>query len=354
MRVRRTCPDCGYTGAYANAPLADAHHPRHSCAKHRRALEQTRRHAERIQARVTRECTHPQARHEHGTRAAYVKDRCRCPDCTAANTAASRTATRERIYGRWHPYVDAGPVREHIAALRDAGIGVERIAELAGLSTSHIRQLAQPGRRDFPATQRVRPSTAARVLSVGIDNVSRAPRSRVDATGTRRRLQALIAVGWPTELLANQLERRPNSLQRSMVSASVTARTAREVASLYEQLWNATPPRATSEQRAAADAARAHAAAQGWPSPLAWDDIDTDPTNTMQTAGLAQRNEIDEIAVERALAGDGVFYHNLTSAEQQEVIQRLTAGGKSIREIATQLNTTKRTVSRRRASRGAA
>src|SRR3954454_18772140 len=184
MRVSRTCRTCGYTADYATARLADAHHRRHSCAKHRCGLEQARRRAERLQARVTRECTHPQASHRHGTRAAYVKDRCRCPDCTAANTAASRTTTRERIYGRWQPYVDAAPVREHIAALRGAGVGVERIAHVAGLSVSHIRQLAEHDRDDSPTVQRVRPSTATRVLNVGIDIASRAPHSLIDATGT--------------------------------------------------------------------------------------------------------------------------------------------------------------------------
>jgi rubredoxin len=256
MRVSRTCPACGYTADYATARLADAHHPRHWCAKHRHRRERARRPAERLQARVKRECSHPQAGHRHGTRAAYVKDRCRCPDCTAANTAASRAATRERIYGRWHPYVDAGPVREHIAVLRTAGIGVERIAQLAGLSVSHVRQLAELGRDGPPTTQRVRPSTAVRVLSIDIDDASRAPHSRVDATGTRRRLQALMATGWTVEHLAAELGRWPNTLQRSMTNASATARTAHEVASLYEQLFNATPRRATSEQRAAADAAR--------------------------------------------------------------------------------------------------
>jgi hypothetical protein len=353
MRVTRTCPTCGYTADYASAALANAHHPRHSCAKHRRGREQARRRAERLQDRVTRECTHPQARHRHGTRAAYVKDRCRCADCTAANTAASRAATRERIYGRWHPYVHAGPVREHIAALRAAGIGVERIAQLAGLSVSHIRQLAEHGRDGLPTTHRVRPNTAARVLSIGIGDASRAPRSRVDAIGTRRRLQALIAIGWPVELLAAQLDRRLNSLRRSLTGESVTARTARDVAALYERLWNVPPPRATSQPRAVADAARAYAVAQGWLPPLAWDDIDSDPTppSTIMPPG---RDDIDEIAVERALAGDGVVYDELTSAEQQEVVRRLTARGRSIRDIANQLATTKRTVSRRRASLGAA
>jgi hypothetical protein len=354
MRVSRSCPSCGYTTEYAGARLAAAYHRRHSCAKQRHTREQAARRAERLQSRVARACSHPQARHQHGTRAAYVRDRCRCTDCTAANTAASRTVTRERIYGRWHPYVDAGPVREHIAALRAAGIGVERIAQLAGLSTSHIRQMAEHGRGDSTTTRRVRPSTAARVLSVGIDNVSRAPRTRVDATGTRRRLQALIATGWASELLAAELGRRPNSLSRSMTGESVTVRTAQDVATLYERLWNNRPPRTTSEQRAAAEAAQAHAAARGWLPPLAWDDIDTDPTPPPAIAGASQRNDMDEIAVERALAGDHITYDDLTPVEQQEVVRRLTARGRSIRDIAAQLGTTKRTVSRRRASRGAA
>ena len=110
----------------------------------------------------------------------------------------------------------------------------------------------------------------------------------------------------------------------------------------------------TGEQRAAADAAQAHAAAQGWLPPLAWDDIDTDPTPPAPTAGAYQRSDMDEIAVERALAGDQITYDDLTTVEQQEVIRRLTARGSSIRDIAAQLGTTKRTVSRRRASFGAA
>jgi DNA-binding NarL/FixJ family response regulator len=114
------------------------------------------------------------------------------------------------------------------------------------------------------------------------------------------------------------------------------------------------PPQATSEQRAAAGAARAHAAAHGWLPPLAWDDIDTDPTPPAPTAQPSRRDDIDEIAVERALAGDHITYDDLTPFEQQEVVRRLSARGTSIRDIAAQLGTTKRTVSRRRASLGAA
>jgi hypothetical protein len=349
MRATRTCACCGYTAGYASSPLADAHHPRHSCDKHRQLVAQAARRADRERTRVKRECTHSHGHHVHGSRAAYVKDRCRCPDCTAANTAASRTANRARYYGRWQPFVDADPVRNHIAALRAAGIGVERIASLTGISVSHIRELADPRPGDSTASRRVRPCTAARILTIGIDDASRAPHSRVRATGTRRRLQALIAIGWSPQLLAAQLGRRPTSLTRSMTSPSVTARTARDVAELYERLSHLPPPRATSEQRAAADAAQAHAAGRGWQPPLAWDDIDHDPTPP--TASTPPPDDVDQIAIERALAGDGVHYDNLTPAEQRLVIRRLTARGRSIRDIAAQLATTKRTVSRRRTPR---
>jgi len=259
--------------------------------------------------------------------------------------------TRERTFGRWQPFVDAGPTNRHITALRAAGIGVERIAQLSGVSVSHVRELADPRQGESPSTRRVRPTTAMRILGVGIDDASRAPHSRVASTGTRRRLQALITVGWTPELLAAQLGRRPSSLRGSMTSRSVTARTAQDVAALYARLWNAQPPELTGDQRAAADGARAHAAAHGWLPPLAWDDIDTDPAPP--ATAPAPPDDIDAIAIERALAGDGIRYDDLTYAEQQEVIEHLTARGDSIRDIAAQLFTSKRTVSRHRASLGA-
>lgn len=351
MRTTRTCSSCGYTADYASAPLADAHHPRHSCAKHRLALERAARRADRARTRTTRECSHATHRHIHGTRAAYVKDGCRCIACTAANTAASRAANRERAYGRWQPLTDAGPVHDHLVALRAAGIGVERIAELTGMSVSNIRTLAASERGHSPATRRIRLSTAARILGVNIADDHRAPHSRVDATGTRRRLQALAAIGWPLELLADELARRPSSLRRSMTSLSITARTARDVAALYERLAYTPPPRDTRMQCAAVDATRAHAAAHGWLPPMAWDNINiaaSPPPNTAQPIA----EDVDEIAVERAIAGDDIRYADLTAAERDQVVHRLTERGRSIRDIAAQLATTRQRVSRRRVAVG--
>jgi hypothetical protein len=289
----------------------------------------------------------------HGTRAAYVKDRCRCTDCTAANTAAGRAVHRAQAFGRWRPFVDAAPVREHIRALRASGIGVEQIAMLTDISTSHVRELAEPGRDGNPGVRRVRPETAHQVLRIRVDQANRAPRSHVVATGTRRRLQALIAVGWPHDELATRLGRSSAGLRRSMLSDSVTVQTAQDVSALYEQLWNRRPPLSTDAQRASADAARVFAAERGWLPPLAWDDIDSD-SDPRHHNERAKTDDVDEIAIERALAGDGVRLEHLTPAEQDEVVRRLTERGKSIRDIAHQLATTKRTISRRRASINAA
>lgn len=358
MSVTRTCPTCSYTRDYATEAVAETHHPRHSCAKQQRIAETARRRAERTTGGPQRNCGHPAAPHVHGTRVAYVKDRCQCLECTAANTAASNAAKREQTFGRWNPFIDAAPVREHIHLLRREGIGVEQIAKLAGTSASHVRELADPGREDRPAIRRVRPETADRVLAIEPIDANRAPRSQVDATGSRRRLQALVAIGWSHSRLATQLGRSVGNLKRSMTGESVTAHTASLVSDLYERLWDAAPPQATAAARTAADAARVCARGHGWLPPLGWDNIDTDPDPDPSTpdrmAAPADPDDLDEIAIERAVAGDGIRLEDLTPAEQEEVVRRLTQRGKSIREIADQLATTKRTVSRRRESAASA
>lgn len=300
-------------------------------------------------SRPHRNCTHQGTSHRHGTRIAYVKDSCRCPDCTAANAATSRARYRQQALGQWHPFTHAAPVREHLVALRAAGVGVERIAQLTGLSLSHVRALASA---HAWTTIKVRQDTAARILAVTANPSTRASRSQVPALGTRRRLQALPRLGWPLESIAQQLGRRPASLRRSMAGATVTAHTARTVAELYSRLEGTAPPEQTAEQRNAAAAVRQEAVLRSWPPPLAWDDIDKDPSPTNAPPATSD-SDLDPIAIERAIAGDGVTYDQLTPAEQQSAIALLTDRGHSIRAIAAQLHTTKRTVSRRRSERTA-
>jgi hypothetical protein len=104
-----------------------------------------------------RDCRHGGRPHLHGSRTAYVKDKCRCAECRAANSAASKTAHRERVLGRWAPFVDETPARAHIQILREAGIGVDQIANLAGISCSHVRELVPHTRAGRPRSSESAP-----------------------------------------------------------------------------------------------------------------------------------------------------------------------------------------------------
>ncbi len=433
MTSTLTCPVCGYTRGYADNHSADDHsaddhcaaarHARHSCDKQ---LRRTAAAAARAAARITRACEHPRARHQHGTRTAYVGDRCRCQPCTEANARASKDNRRQRAHGR-DRYSDTAPVRAHLLALRANGIGLRRLAQLTGLSEHNLRRLTSNNTHDLPHRVRtttankihqVQPTEANRAGHVRVDaadthqrlhdlirrgwttqqiaadlavlphnltrtlttatvaterrvhalharltaltprqaavqqrraDLARAPRRQVDARGSRRRLQALMRLGWTPTGLTTHLGMRASRFQQLHASSRVTLTTADRIDDLYERISHSGPPETTEIARAAAQATRDHARHQGWLAPLAWDDIDNDPDPGPSAPNDSPRpdDDIDEVAVERAING-GLPLGALTVAEQDEAVRRLTENGRSLRDIAEQLATTSRNISRRR------
>src|SRR6185436_1742924 len=87
----------------------------------------------------------------------------------------------------------------------------------------------------------------------------------VDATGTRRRVQALAWMGWPCAEVACRVGTTGMSLatqmrtNRNRVSYAMAAR----VATVYDELWNQQGPSRISA---------AKARSLGYAPPLAWDD----------------------------------------------------------------------------------
>jgi len=83
--------------------------------------------------------------------------------------------------------------------------------------------------------------------------------------GTRRRLQALVAFGYPRCYLADRIGMLPSNFGRllSDSNSQVLAITARKVVALFDEL-SATPG---PSSRARKDGAR-----RGWAVPMAWDD----------------------------------------------------------------------------------
>jgi hypothetical protein len=200
---------------------------------------------------VRRDCGHPGSPHAHGTRAAYVSDRCGCTRCRAANRAAEKHRTAAIAVGRWEPYADAQPVREHLERLRQQGLGIERIAHLSKVSKGTVRRLLSYSPEPEARPRRTRAATAKRLLALTVTTEEGSPRRLVAADATRERIDALTAAGYSLTELARMIGKPPTSLRRSLSRRSVTAHTAMAVKALYEALAQARPPVQAARSRRA-------------------------------------------------------------------------------------------------------
>ncbi|MBN8884051.1 MAG: hypothetical protein J0H73_17300 [Salana multivorans] len=281
-----TCEDCGWTGTgYTSPAMASYQMRRHSCDKqrHRDAVEQ--RKADRraaIDANPPAPCHHTTP-HQHGTHTCYVLDRCRCRACTDATAAYTRDLNRRNAYGRSN-LTPAQPVRDHVAALRAAGMGLKTIATAAQISTGTLTKIVygapRPDGTRRPPAARTTKTTAAKILAL---NPTIKPGAHVDATGSRRRLQALTAIGYSAHQLATRA-----GLDRQIIDAlllgkrrQVLAATAATIRSLYTGLEHTPATWATPGQRGSVNRAVARAKRAGWLVPAWWDpDTIDDPEHT--------------------------------------------------------------------------
>lgn len=261
------------------------------------------------------------ADHKHaGSSVCYIRHQCRCDECCVAS--ARRQAKRKKLqaYGRYDSgLVDAGPVREHVLMLSEFGIGYKRLAELAGIPKHVPRNLVQ-GRagergRAGELQKRMKRENAERILAVEACVENMAGRKPVPALGFRRRVQALVAVGWSFSRLEGPLGVGVGNLRRVLDNETVTADHYLAAVAVFDELWDATPPAGTRYEKQAASAAKSYARKRRWLPPLAWDDIDNDAEPPVPDVD----EFVDEVAVESALAGERV---RLSRAERREAVRR--------------------------------
>jgi hypothetical protein len=207
--------------------------------------------------------------------------KCECGDCrTCRYREYERTKYRLEAYGKWEPRrVDPAPRQAKIRALKESGWSTARIAEASGLTGDHVRRLL---RADI---DHLKPATAARIDSLPDPGVTvpATPRpSLVDATGTVRRVRALLALGWrhkdlkaATGLATNVLAHRSGGM--------VHRDTAATVAAVYDELSMRLGPSATNRTRAATN---------GYAPPLAWDDHDLDNPDAEPKFGKQHYNDM--------------------------------------------------------------
>lgn len=297
LKIRSRCEECGWTGGpYGSREVADYAHRRHSCDLTRSRREAYERGLARDAAidRTPVPCAHPRAEHQHGTYAAYTLDRCRCLPCTVACSDYTTDLRRRAAYGI-DARVDAEPVRQHVLNLKASGVGIKTIAAQTGISTGTLCKLVYGIRRADgtmrPPSKRILRATADRLLAVTPQMA--ADGARVPAVGARRRVQALMTLGWSRPQIAEHAGVDVQPLRRLDDATVIEARTARAVADVYERLWRAMPPERNRYQASAAARTRNAAARAGYVSPLAWDDID-DPAATPDLGASENGLDLDE------------------------------------------------------------
>lgn len=158
---------------------------------------------------------------------------------------------------------------------------------------------------------------------------------RLDATGTRRRLQALFVLGHSRKYLGDCLGIGERGVAWHLNDETVTLSFATRVKRVYE-LLSGTPGTSVRTQE--------NARRRGWVPPLAWDDDEIDDPKA-QPKGAVVSHGIDEFAVQLAVKGE-LGKQKLTRREAHVAIRRMRELGVPTAEIARRANVSERTVHR--------
>lgn len=339
--------DCGYERRHRSDALARKGLARHSCARYEAiAARQARGDARRAAVdRTPKACLHKRANHQHGTYACYVLDGCKCLPCAKASSDYESNRKRQVAYGRWNNLVDAEPARQHVRQLMDQGMGLKRIVVVSEVAQGLLWKLMY-GKRQADGTQRkssrIRRETETKILAVRLDLADGA---RVPSIGAVRRLQALVAIGWSQSKIARRLGMAGNlGLIVHGHRPEITVAHDKAIRALYAEWSMQLPPANEWRDKIAAARSRHYAEAHGWLAPLAWDDEALDDADaTPLAAGYEpprmHATDIDEVAIERRMAGD--LSVTLNRAEKFELVRLARAADWSYKDIETRCGISK-------------
>lgn len=205
--------------------------------------------------------------------------------------------------------VDATASRDHVAYLLKQGLTLPTIAKTAGTSRQVLSNVL-----DGQAT--IYRETAAAILAIAPPRVRQHPRHNgwISAEGPRRRIRALMALGWTAADIAAASGRPDTTCQVQQIASVrqwVRPATYHRIDRAYDALGMKPGP---------SDLNRHRARLAGWPPPLAWDDID-DPDETPKVAVDPDRQTVHDedidwlleqgLTVDEAAAQLGIHLHSL-------------------------------------------
>jgi len=210
----------------------------------------------------------------HGTHAGYRAHRRRgepaCEPCNEANNRYHRRLRKEKSLGYSRRTVPIETVRALIDVLIDEGHSGTTLEIASGIPGMTLNSIMY-------STTRKRTNTRyyQALLNVDPPTLEDLPAARrVDATGTRRRLQGLTWQGWPISELSRRSGVDDSALSklRSGVSVNAEAQTALAIKALADELEYVSPP--PSVHSRSVTRAKNLARRNGWPPLAAWDNID--------------------------------------------------------------------------------
>lgn len=143
------------------------------------------------------------------------------------------------------------------------------------------------------------------------------PTSLVDPTGTQRRIQALMCMGWSLTAQAHRVGRERRNYGKTLLARKVTAVTARLIAGLYVDWSDVSAPVTAASARARNNAKRL-----GYASPLSWDDDTIDDPDAKPADHVPNSEQVDEFAVR--LVCEERIAMRLRGADRIEAIRRLS------------------------------
>lgn len=197
---------------------------------------------------------------------------------------AARAGTSEFRGG----VADIDEVRQHIAALRDCGLGFHQIAKLSTVPAPTIQGIV------YQQRSRVWASTAQKLLDVAVPtspHLVAAPNAFVDATGTVRRLRALTVLGHTNRSIAGRTGLTEKQLSPIALGKQryVFARVAVVIDAAFLVMQFEFPADTTATRRAKDRAQR-----RGWVSAMAWDEVAIDDPDAKPDLGPARRGGSSE------------------------------------------------------------
>jgi transcriptional regulator with XRE-family HTH domain len=267
----------------------------------------------------------------HDTLTCYANYRCRLPDCVERKNAWARNRDRALRAGTWQPLEDATPVRAHLRTLLNSGLTQQRIAALAGVPHQSISDLIHGRSTRRGLRHRTSPEFAAKILAVD----PAASPARVDATGSHRRIRALVAAGWPLLHIGRQLSLNPQRPEQILRQDHVHATTRDIVLDGYPRLARQRPER-RGVPKDKARWSRERARANRWPDPAYWDglmDVIDDPDFEplygvtrlelvaqdagwlMRTSGLTREQAANRLGVHKSYVDQAMKAHPQTGQE---------------------------------------